>query len=180
MNCRFGAGFGLGRVSATEPSAAPLCKPRRDHGAPLKPRRPASAAARAAGAPGDRSVRVTAGVAGGLEEGDGEEGALAAAAGAGAHLRGEAPPEAAVASLRVVFELGDGVGVFVAERVDRLRIVAEVAAQADAVALLVAVAGAEVGDLEPDVDAIAEGEPVEVNGDGIRVEGEWVGLGHTS
>ena len=85
-----------------------------------------------------------------------------------------------MASLRVVFELGDGVGVFVAERVDRLRIVAEVAAQADAVALLVAVAGAEVGDLEPDVDAIAEGEPVEVNGDGIRVEGEWVGLGHTS
>jgi len=156
------------------PSAAPLCKPRRDDGAPIKPRRPASAAARAAGAPGDRSVPVTAGGAGGLEEGHGEERALATAAGAGAHLRGEAPPEAAVASLRVVFELGDGVGVFVAERVDRLRIVAEVAAQADAVALLVAVAGAEVGDLEADVDAIAEGEPIEVEVDSFGAEGEIV------
>ena len=179
MNCRFGSGFGLGRVSANEPSAAPLCKPRRDHGAPLKPRRPASAAARAAGAPGDRSVRVTAGVAGGLEEGDGEEGALAEAAGAGAHLRGEAPPEAAVASLRVVFELGDGVGVFVAERVDRLRIVAEVAAQADAVALLVAVAGAKVGDLEAYLDAVAESEPVQVEIDGFGAEGKIVVGAHT-
>ena len=161
-------------------NAAPLRESRRDHRAPVEAWRAAGAAAGTAGAPGDGSVLVAAGGAGGLEEGDGEEGALAAAAGAGAHLRGEAPPEAAVAGLRVVFELGDGVGVLMAERVDRLRIAAEVAAKADAVALLVAVAGAEVGDLEAYLDAVAESEPLEVKGYGIGVEGEWVAGGHTS
>ena len=115
---------------------------------------------------------MAAGCAGGLKERDGEEGALAAAARASAHFGGEAPPEAAVAGLRAVLELGDGVGVLVAESVDRLGVAADVAAEADAFALLVAVAGAEVGDLKADVDAVAESEPLEVKGDGIGVEGE--------
>ena len=121
---------------------------------------------------------VAAGGAGGLEEGDGEEGALAAAAGAGAHLGGEAAPEAAVAGFGAVLELGDGVGVFVAEGLDGLLVAADVAAEADAVAFLVAVAGAEVGDLESHGDAVAEGEPVGVCLDGVGVEGEGVGGGH--
>jgi hypothetical protein len=158
----------------------PLRKPRRDDRAPIQPPGAARAAACTAGAPGDRSVLVAAGGAGGLEEGDGEERALAAAARPGAHLRGKAPPEAAVAGLRVVFEVRDGVGVLMAERVDRLRIAADVAAEADAVALLVAVAGAEVGDLEAYLDAVAESEPLEVEGDGVRVEGKCLAGGHTS
>ncbi len=85
---------------------------------------------------------VAAGGAGGLEKGNGEEGALAAAAGAGAHLSGEASPEAAVARLRAMLELGDGVGVLVAEGFDRLGVAADVAAEANAVALLIAVARA--------------------------------------
>ena len=123
---------------------------------------------------------MAAGSAGGLEEGDGEERAFAAAAGAGAHLDGEPAPEAAVAGLRAVFEFGDGVGVFVAEGLDRLFVAADVTAEPDAVAFLVAVAGAEVGDLEPDVDAVAEGEPVEVEDDGVEAKGEGVVGGHWS
>ena len=76
-----------------------------------------------------------------------------------------------------MFELGDGVGVFVAEGLDGLVVAADVAAEADAVAFLVAVAGAEVGDLEPDFDAVAEGEPAKVEGEGFGVEGEGVGGG---
>jgi hypothetical protein len=83
---------------------------------------------------------VAAGGAGWLEEGDGEEGADATAAGARAHLGGELAPEAAVAGARVVFEFGDGVGVFVAKGLDGLIVVRDVAREADAVALLVAVA----------------------------------------
>ena len=116
----------------------------------------------------------TAGGAGGLEERDGEQGAFAATAGTGAHLDGELPPEAAVACPGVVLELGDGVGVFVAERLDGLVVARNVAAEADALALLVAVAGLEVGELEADVDSVAEGEPVEVEGEGFGVEGEGV------
>jgi hypothetical protein len=122
---------------------------------------------------------MAAGGAGGLEEGDAEEGAFAAAAGAGAHLGGEAAPEAAVAGFGAMFEFGDGVGVFVAKGVDGLFVAADVAAEADAVAFLVAVAGAEVGEVELDVDAVAEGEPGEVVCDGVGVEGEGV-VGHVS
>jgi len=110
-------------------------------------------------------VLVAAGGAGGLQERDGEERALTAAARTGAHLGGEAPPEAAVAGLRAMLELGDGVGVLVAEGVDRLGVAADVSAEADAVALLVAIAGAEVGDQEADFDAVAEGEPMEMEFD---------------
>ena len=121
---------------------------------------------------------MAAGGAGGLEEGDGEERALAAAAGAGAHLSGEASPESAVACLRAVFELGDGVCVLVAEGVDRLVVAADVATEPDAVALLVAVAGAEVGDLEAYFDAVTDGEPVQVEGEHLGVEGEILVGGH--
>jgi len=123
---------------------------------------------------------MAAGGAGGLEEGDGEEGALAAAAGTGAHLGGEASPEAAVAGLRAVLELSDGVGVLVAERVYGLGVAADVSAEADAVALLVAVAGTEVGDLEADLDAVPQGEPVEVEVESVMGEGELVICGHAS
>ena len=101
-----------------------------------------------------------------------EEGALAAAAGARAHLGGEAAPEAAVAGLRAVLELGDGVGVFVAEGLDRLVVAGDVAREADAVAFLVAVAGLKIGDLKTDFDAVAKGEPAEVEGKDVEVEGE--------
>jgi hypothetical protein len=115
-------------------------------------------------------VGVAAGGAGGLEEGDGEEGAFAAAAGASAHLGGEAAPEAAVAGFGAVLEFGDGVGVFVAKGVDGLLVAADVAAETDAVAFLVAVASAEVGDLESYFDAVAEGEPAQVESDGGGAE----------
>jgi hypothetical protein len=101
-------------------------------------------------------VGLAAGGAGGLEKGDGEKGTFAAAAGPRAHVGGKAAPQGAVGGLRAVLELGDCVGVFVAEGLEGLVVAADVAAQADAVAFLVAVAGAEVGDLEPDFDAVAE------------------------
>jgi hypothetical protein len=167
----------LGKV---DQSARTLPEPRGDDRTPFEAGGAAGAAAGAAGASGRGGVGVAAGGAGGLEEGDGEEGAPAAAAGARAHLDGEAAPEAAVAGLGGVLELGDGVGVFVAEGLDRLVVAADVAAEADAVAFLVAVTGAEVGDLESDVDAVAEGEPVEMEGEGFGVEGEVVGGGHRS
>src|SRR3989442_1745302 len=73
---------------------------------------------------------------------------------------------------------GDGVGVLVAEGVDRLGVAADVSAEADAVALLVAIAGAEVGDQEADFDAVAEGEPMEMEFDRGGVEGEVLVDGH--
>jgi hypothetical protein len=79
-----------------------------------------------------------------------------------------------MARLRTVFELGDGVSVFVAEGLDGLLVARDVAAEANAIALLVTIAGLEIGDLQPDFDAIAESEPVEMKGEGIRVEGEDV------
>jgi len=157
-----------------------LPEPARHHRAPFEAGGAAGAAAGAAEAAGRGGVRVAAGGAGGLEEGDAQKWALAAAAGTRAHLDGEAAPEATVAGLGAVLELGDGVGVFVAEGLDRLVVAADVAAEANAVAFLVAVARAEVGDLESDVDAVAEGEPVEVEGEGFGVEGEVVGGGHWS
>jgi hypothetical protein len=90
---------------------------------------------------------VSAGGAGWLEERDGEEGAYAAAARAGAHFDGELAPEAAVAGAGVVLEFGDGVGVFVADGLDGLIVAGDVAGETNAIALLVAVAGFEVGDL---------------------------------
>jgi len=143
-------------------------------GAPFDAAGAAGAAAEVEGTAGTGGVGDAAGGAGGLEERNGEEGAFAAAAGAGAHLDGELAPEATVACPRVVLELGDGVGVFVAERLDGLVVARDVAAETDALALLIAVAGFEVGDLETDVDAVAEGEPVEVEGEGFGVEGEGV------
>jgi hypothetical protein len=83
---------------------------------------------------------VAAGGTGRLEEGDGEERAYAAAARAGAHLDDEFAPEAAVAGSRVVLEFGDGVGVLMAEGLDRLIVAGDVAGEADAVAFLIAVA----------------------------------------
>src|SRR5439155_1129489 len=80
--------------------------------------------------------------------------------------------------LRAMLELGDGVGVLVAEGVDRLGVAADVSAEADAVALLVAIAGAEVGDQEADFDAVAEGEPMEMEFDRGGVEGEVLVDGH--
>ena len=121
---------------------------------------------------------MAAGGAGGLEERDGEKRALTAATRPGPHFGGKALPEAAVASLRAVLELCDGVGVFVAEGIDRLGVAADVAAEADAVALLVAVAGAQIGDLEAHLDAVAKGKPVEVQVDGFGAEGEAVAGGH--
>jgi len=176
-NQKYGSGVRIGDVPSDWPPRS-AGEPRGDDRLPFEAGRAAGAAAGASGAAGHRGVCVAAVGAGGLEEGDGEEGALAAAAGARAHLGGEASPEAAVAGLGAVLELGDGVGVFVAEGLDRLVVAADVAAEADAVAFLVAVAGAEVGDLEPHVDAVAEGEPVEVEGEGFGVEGEVVGGGH--
>lgn len=143
-------------------------------GAPFDAAGAAGATAEAERAAGAGGVGDAAGGAGGLQERDGEEGAFPAAAGAGAHLDGELAPEATVGDLRFVLELGDRMGVFVAEGLDGLLVTRDVAAEADAVALLVTVAGLEVGDLEADVDAVAKCEPVEVEGEGFGVEGEGV------
>ena len=83
---REGVWFGGGDA----PAGASLREARGDYRLPLEAERAAGAAAGAAGATGGGGVGVAAGGAGGLEEVDGgEEGALAAAAGAGAHLGGE-------------------------------------------------------------------------------------------
>jgi hypothetical protein len=82
-----------------------------------------------------------------------------------------------------VFELGDGVGVFVAERLDRLVVPADVAAKSNSVTSLVAVARAEVGDLKADLYAVACGKPGQVKTDSIKIEGEGIAAlvgGHSS
>jgi hypothetical protein len=74
-----------------------------------------------------------------------------------------------------VFELGYGVGVFVAEGVEGLGVGGDVAAEANTVLPLVAVSGAQVGVLETDADAVADGEDRQFAVDGCGVEGEgWV------
>jgi hypothetical protein len=151
-----------------------LCEPAGDDGAPFKASGAAGTAAKVARAAGARGLGEAAGGAAGQQERDGEEGADAATARSRAHLDGELPPEATMCGPRTMLELCNGVGVFVAKCLDSLLVARDVAAEADAVAFLVAVAGLEGGDLKAHLDAVAEGEPVEVEGDGFGVERERV------
>jgi hypothetical protein len=77
-----------------------------------------------------------------------------------------------------MFEFGYRVRIFVADSFDCLLVARDVAAEANAVALLVAVAGLEVRDLKVDRNSVAEGQPLKLKVNGLEVEGERIGRRH--